>query len=172
VIKAFYSDTKRTLAQELLYLISIAEVISHVNLVVAFLIIITAVVLCLLRPLNLLTPDAHVVNLRVVKDLLNFVRCKVLSEMFYCLLRSEWVLDVFKPVYWIGGCLMSMMILPKLWVSLMVSCGQKSFRNISLSVRREVLDIVCHWSRFTCCHMMLLSTTRQMRAICQILRGN
>jgi hypothetical protein len=81
VIKALDGDAERALAEELLDLISISDVIPHNDLVVALVIIVAEVVLALQGPFDLLATLPDVEDLRVVKDLLHLEGGKVLLEV-------------------------------------------------------------------------------------------
>jgi len=81
VIKALDGNAERTLAEELLDLIPISDVVPHDYLVVALVIIVAEVVLALQGPFNLLATLSDVEDLRVVKDLLHLEGGKVLLEV-------------------------------------------------------------------------------------------
>ena len=81
MIKALDGDAERALAEELLDLISISDVIPHHDLVVALVIIVAEVVLALQGPFDLLATLSDVVDLGVVKDLLHLKSGKVLFEV-------------------------------------------------------------------------------------------
>lgn len=81
MIKALDGNAERTLAEELLDLIPISDVVPHDYLVVALVIIVAEVVLALQGPFNLLATLSDVEDLRVVKDLLHLEGGKVLLEV-------------------------------------------------------------------------------------------
>lgn len=81
VIKALDGDAERALAEELLDLIPISDVVPHDNLVVALVIIVAEVVLTLQGPFNLLATLPDVEDLWVVKDLLHLEGGKILLEI-------------------------------------------------------------------------------------------
>lgn len=80
MIKALHSDAEGPLAQEGLYLISIADVISHDDLVISFVVVEAEVVLTLWLMFGFLAVTTHVVNLRIIYYLCVFIRtqCHVL----------------------------------------------------------------------------------------------
>lgn len=81
VIKALDGDAERALAEELLDLIPISDVVPHDYLVVALVIIVAEVVLALQGPFYLLATLPDVEYLWVVKDLLHLEGGKVLLEV-------------------------------------------------------------------------------------------
>jgi len=86
MIKAPYSLAERPLPQELLYLISVPNVIIHADLVVALVVVIPVVELILHGSLRLaLAVLAHVEYLWVVYYLLHFI----LSEVILCILECN-----------------------------------------------------------------------------------
>ena len=81
MIKALDGNAERTLAEELLDLIPISDVVPHDYLVVPLVIIVAEVVLALQGPFNLLATLSDVEDLWVVKDLLHLEGGKVLLEV-------------------------------------------------------------------------------------------
>lgn len=89
MIEAPYRLPKRPLSQELLYFISVANVIIHADLVVPLVIVVAIVELVLHRPLRLaLAVLTHVEYLRVVDDLLELILSQVLLRILQGDLRS------------------------------------------------------------------------------------
>jgi hypothetical protein len=89
MIEAPYRLPERPLSQELLYFISVANVIIHADLVVPLVIVVPIVELILHRPLRLaLAVLTHVEYLRVVDDLLELILSQVLLRIFQGDLRS------------------------------------------------------------------------------------
>ena len=88
MIKALDGDAERALAEELLYLVPISDVVPHDDLVVALVIIVAKVVLALQGPFYLLATLPNVEDLWVVKDLLHLEGGKVLLEVLNSL---RWV---------------------------------------------------------------------------------
>ena len=81
VIKALDGDAERALAEELLDLIPISDVVPHNDLVDALVIIVAEVLLALQGPFDLLAALPDVEDLGVVKDLLHLEGGKVLLEV-------------------------------------------------------------------------------------------
>ena len=88
MVKALDGDAERALAEELLDLVPISDVVPHDYLVVALVIIVAEVVLALQRPFDLLATLPDVEDLGVVKDLLHLESGKVLLEVLNSL---RWV---------------------------------------------------------------------------------
>jgi len=70
MVKALDCNTKGTFAEEALHFIPIPNMISHHNLVVSFMIVISIVMLTLGRTFNLLATHTNVVDLWIIEDLL------------------------------------------------------------------------------------------------------
>ena len=99
MIKAPYSLPERPLPQELLYLISVPDVIIHADLVVALVVVIPVVELILHGSLRLaLAVLAHVVYLWVVYYLLQFILSEVIFRVLECDLGGGGFFDVGEAI--------------------------------------------------------------------------
>ena len=97
MIKALDGDAERALAEELLDLIPISDMVPHDYLVVAFVIIVAEVVLTLQGPFDLLATLTDVEDLWVVKDLLHLEGGEVLLEVLNCLSWVKRKLELILP---------------------------------------------------------------------------
>ena len=95
VVIALQGLSERTLPEEFLDLISVAEVVIKDHLVVAAIIIIPIVMLEGGSPLNLGGIKAQEVNLFVILDLCSLIVGQVVLEKLQGFSRGDWVLEIF-----------------------------------------------------------------------------
>ena len=96
VVKALDCYAEGAFAKELLDLVAVANVIFHIDSVVALVVVEAKVVVTALGGLDFLATKTHIVNLREVENLLDLESCQVLAKVLEDFLRAKWILEVFK----------------------------------------------------------------------------
>lgn len=81
VVKALDCNAEGAFAKELMDLVAVANVIFHVDSVVALVVVEAKVVVTALGGLDFLATKTHIVNLREVENLLDLKSCQVLAEV-------------------------------------------------------------------------------------------
>ena len=99
VVEALECDAEGALAEELLYLVPVADVVPHHDLIVALVVVIAEVVLALQGPLDLLAALPNVVDLGVVQDLLQLEGRQGLLQVLDGLRGRQRELQVLQPIY-------------------------------------------------------------------------